>query len=42
MDHAQLARQIKQWGLALGFQQVGITAVDLAEDETHLLNWVEQ
>ncbi|MCZ6525348.1 MAG: tRNA epoxyqueuosine(34) reductase QueG [Gammaproteobacteria bacterium] len=42
MDYAQLARQIKQWGLALGFQQVGITAVDLAEDETHLLNWLDQ
>jgi len=35
-----LARDIKNWGQALGFQQTGITAVDLSEDETHLINWL--
>ena len=36
------ATQIKTWGAELGFQQVGITAIDLAEDERHLLDWLAQ
>ena len=36
------ATQIKTWGAELGFQQVGITAIDLAEDERHLLAWLAQ
>ncbi len=39
-DYTQLADDIKRWGAALGFQQVGISATDLGEDETHLLNWL--
>jgi len=39
-DYQQLAGQIKNWGLQLGFQQVGISNVDLSADETHLLNWL--
>ncbi|SJM91780.1 putative Fe-S electron transport protein [Crenothrix polyspora] len=35
-----LAEQIKQWGLALGFQQVGITDTHLAEAEQHLQRWL--
>jgi epoxyqueuosine reductase len=35
-----LALQIKQWGLELGFQQVGITNTDLPEAEAHLQNWL--
>jgi epoxyqueuosine reductase len=35
-----LAQQIKQWGQALGFQQVGITDTDLSQAETHLDNWL--
>lgn len=35
-----LARSIKKWGRELGFQQLGITNVELCEDETHLLNWL--
>ena len=35
-----LALQIKQWGLELGFQQVGITDTDLPEAEKHLHNWL--
>lgn len=41
MQHDQLASLIKQWGFELGFQQVGIADTDLAEDEAHLLNWLE-
>ncbi|MCL7419566.1 MAG: tRNA epoxyqueuosine(34) reductase QueG [Methylobacter sp.] len=37
---ADLARQIKQWGQELGFQQVGITDTDLSEAEAHLQNWL--
>ncbi len=36
----ELARQIKHWGLELGFQRVGITNTNLGEHETHLLNWL--
>jgi epoxyqueuosine reductase len=40
LDYRTLARQIKGWGLELGFQQVGITDTDLGEDEAHLLQWL--
>lgn len=40
IDYQALAREIKSAGMALGFQQVGITNVDLNEDELHLLNWL--
>lgn len=35
-----LAVAIKSWGLELGFQQVGISGVDLALHETRLLAWL--
>lgn len=41
IDYDILAHDIKTWGQALGFQQTGITAVDLSEDETHLINWLQ-
>ena len=37
---ATLADQIKSWGQALGFQQVGITDTELSQAETHLNNWL--
>jgi epoxyqueuosine reductase len=37
-----LAARIKQWGLELGFQQLGISGVELAEDERRLLAWLEK
>jgi epoxyqueuosine reductase len=40
-DLAQLAERIKTWGRELGFQQVGITDVDLAEDEARLQRWLD-
>ena len=39
-DYIRLADDIKAWGNELGFQQVGISATELGEDETHLLNWL--
>ncbi len=35
-----LARDIKAWGEALGFQKVGITDTDLADHEAHLEAWL--
>src|SRR3970040_1046954 len=40
VDYAALARDIKFWGRALGFQQVGIADILLDEHETQLLNWL--
>jgi len=37
-----LAKQIKDWGLELGFQQIGISDTDLAKDEKYLLKWLDQ
>ena len=42
IDFRQLAQQIKLWGLQLGFQQTGITGVDLSADEKHLNNWLRK
>jgi len=41
IDFTQLARDIKLWGQALGFQQAGITHTQLDADEMHLLNWLK-
>jgi epoxyqueuosine reductase len=35
-----LANKIKQWGLALGFQQIGITDTDLSHYEPRFLAWL--
>ena len=35
-----LAEQIRAWGLALGFQQVGISSIDLHDDEAWLMRWL--
>jgi epoxyqueuosine reductase len=37
-----LATQIKTWGRELGFQQIGITGIDLSEAEDHLREWLAQ
>ncbi|WP_447651995.1 tRNA epoxyqueuosine(34) reductase QueG [Pseudomonas abietaniphila] len=37
----ELAQSIKEWGRELGFQQVGISGLDLAEHEQHLQRWLE-
>ncbi len=40
-DHTALVADIRRWGRELGFQKVGISGIDLAEDEAHLLNWLD-
>lgn len=37
-----LATSIKEWGRELGFQQVGITDIQLANAESRLLEWLAQ
>jgi epoxyqueuosine reductase len=39
-DPQALATEIKRWGTELGFQQVGIAAITLAEDEARLEEWL--
>ena len=39
-DPETLAAQIKRWGEELGFQQVGIAEITLAQDENHLEGWL--
>lgn len=38
----KLAEQIKTWGRALGFQQIGISDIDLSVHEKHLQNWLNK
>lgn len=42
LDLNQLAQNIKQWGLELGFQQVGITDTDLSASEPKLQAWLDK
>ena len=36
-DCTELVSSIRQWGRELGFQQVGITGIELPEDEARLM-----
>jgi epoxyqueuosine reductase len=38
--YTTLAASICQWGLELGFQQVGIAGITIASDEERLLHWL--
>ena len=40
VDRRQLAADIRRWGRALGFQQVGFASADLAEAEARLDEWL--
>ncbi|MDP2238995.1 MAG: tRNA epoxyqueuosine(34) reductase QueG [Burkholderiales bacterium] len=42
VDGAALARDIKQWGKQLGFQEVGIADCDLSAAETRLMDWLDK
>ena len=42
MDYPALAQRIKEWGVELGFQAVGIASADLAAAEPRLLEWLAQ
>lgn len=37
-----LAQQIKQWGLTLGFNEVGISDLDLSQAERQLESWLDK
>jgi epoxyqueuosine reductase len=39
-DWAALADRIRAWGRELGFESLGVSDVDLAAEEVHLLNWL--
>lgn len=41
LDLIELAQSIKQWGQTLGFQQVAIGDIDLAQHEAHLQRWLD-
>ena len=38
--YARLATDLKEWGRELGFQQIGVTTVELDEHEVRLLEWL--
>lgn len=40
LDYQALTTQIKDWGLALGFQQIGICDTDLKQAHTNLTQWL--
>src|SRR4051812_31699734 len=40
MDYAGLSKRIKDWGIELGFQAVGIADADLSAAEPKLLEWL--
>ncbi len=42
INYINLAKQIKDWGLELGFQQIGVSDIDLAKDEKYLLKWLSK
>ncbi len=42
MDKHELSKNIKKWGTELGFQQIGITATGLHNDEKHLVDWLSK
>ncbi len=42
MDLEKLSAQIKTWGEELGFQQIGITDVDLSAHEPHVRDWLDK
>lgn len=42
MQNFNLSNQIKKWGLELGFSQVAIADIDLAEHEANLKQWLAQ
>lgn len=41
LDYQQLKEQIKIWALELGFQQAGISDINLEEAGQHLNNWLK-
>ena len=42
LDSHKLAEEIKVWGQELGFQQVGITDINMREHAEHLQDWLKK
>ncbi len=42
LDLSKLTQDIRQWGLELGFQQIGITDIDLSKHQQHLQHWLQR
>ena len=42
INYYQLKQKIKSWGQDLGFQQVGISDIDLSRHEPELMKWLEK
>lgn len=40
LDFVKVARDIKSWGQELGFQQIGITDIDLSNYKRHFEEWI--
>ena len=41
LDFTQLATEIKTWGRALGFQEIGISDTELTREENYFQQWLE-
>ncbi len=41
IDYDQLLQKIETWSEQLGFQQVGVSDIDLSEHDRHLNDWLE-
>ncbi len=39
-DLSHLCEQIRQWGMELGFQQIGISDIELSDHQQHLQQWL--
>jgi epoxyqueuosine reductase len=40
IDYSQLLQKIETWSEKLGFQQLGVSDIDLTQHEKHLNNWI--
>ena len=40
-DWESLANRLQTWGRELGFEAIGVSDVDLADEEVRLLNWLD-
>ncbi|MFP6782261.1 MAG: tRNA epoxyqueuosine(34) reductase QueG, partial [Gammaproteobacteria bacterium] len=39
---ADFVEKIREWGQDLGFQQIGVTGIELEEDERRLQRWLDK
>ena len=41
-DPIELKNNIKKWSKELGFDDMGISGIDIKDDEKHLQNWLDK